>query len=99
MIVKSPICESFLMRSKQTLAPALTAVVDLHHSMRRLLLLVAVRHMHVIVHQLDSRKHMIHRYIPGSTLVLKVETAAPSVITAVFMHGITIQIYAGESVS
>ena len=65
-----------LMLSKQTLAPAFPAVIHFHHIRRRFLILIAVGHMHVIVHQLHPWKHVVARDISHAALVFQMKAVA-----------------------
>ena len=65
--------------AEQALAPPFPAIIDLHDVRGRLLVPVAVCHMHIVADQFDARKDPIQRNIPRAAFVFQMEAAVTTI--------------------
>lgn len=59
-------------------------------------MLVAVRHVHVVIDKLDSGKYAVERDIPRAAFIFQMKAAA-SIRRGVFTGGSAVQLNAGKS--
>ena len=85
-----------LMLTEQTLASALFAVIDLHHISSRLLMPVAIGHMHIVIDQFDTGKYRIQCNVTDAALVFQMKAARLTGVFRVPADGHPIQVDAGK---
>ncbi len=85
------------MIAEQALTSAFFAVINLHHTARRLLVFVAVFQMHIIVNQLNAGKDVIQSNRALTALIFQQKCGAFIVFLTPVLHGAAIQFNTVES--